>query len=91
MLEAFLWCLLSSLSLVVGGLLGLSFSFGRRTLGCIMGFGAGALLSAVSFELVLKAIKLSFGTGATAPRHTRQTPFTRATLAIAIGQSNDCF
>ena len=66
MLEAFLWCLISSLSLVVGGLLGLAIPFGRRTLGAIMGFGAGALISAVCFELMLKAVKLSFGSGATA-------------------------
>ncbi len=51
MLAAFLWGGLAALSLLVGYLLaerGLS----SRTIGLIMGFGAGALISAIAYELV---------------------------------------
>jgi len=65
MLEIFLWCLIASLSLVVGGVVGLVIPLGRRALGSIMAFGAGTLLSAVAFELVLEAVQLSAGSGAT--------------------------
>ena len=66
MLSAFLFGLLACSSLVIGGLLGLWFNFGKRPLGLIMAFGAGVLISAVSYELVLDAIKQSYGSGATA-------------------------
>lgn len=64
--HAFLWGLIASSSYLLGGLLALGVSFGKRTLGVIMAFGAGALISAVAYELVLDAVKLSFGSGGTA-------------------------
>src|SRR5512133_711963 len=63
MLNAFLWGLLATSSLIVGGLIASRFSIGRRTLGIIMAFGAGTLISAVSYELIYDAVKLAKGTG----------------------------
>ena len=65
MLNAFLYGLLATSSLVLGGLLGLWFSIGKRTLGIIMAFGAGVLISAVAYELVFEALKHTRGSGAT--------------------------
>jgi ZIP family zinc transporter len=51
-LEAFAWGLLAGSSLILGGLLALRVPIGMRTLGLVMAFGAGVLISAVAFELV---------------------------------------
>ena len=59
MVAAFLWGLCSASSLVFGGLLASWMTFGNRTLGLIMGFGAGVLISAVAYELVYEAIHLA--------------------------------
>lgn len=66
MLDAFIFGLLATSSLVIGGLLGIWFKIGKRTLGAIMAFGAGVLISAVAYELILEALKHSYGSGATA-------------------------
>lgn len=63
MLNALLWGILATSSLIVGGLIASSFSLGKRTLGIIMAFGAGTLISAVSYELVFEAVKLAKGSG----------------------------
>ena len=55
--------MLATSSLIVGGLIASSFSLGKRTLGIIMAFGAGTLISAVSYELVFEAVKLAKGSG----------------------------
>jgi ZIP family zinc transporter len=55
MIEAFLWGGLAASTLLLGGLLALRFSIPKLTLGLIMGFGAGVLLSAVAYDLVLEA------------------------------------
>ena len=47
--SAFLWGLVAASSLVVGGLIASWMSVGKRTLGLIMGFGAGVLISAVAY------------------------------------------
>ena len=55
MLEAFLWGGLAASSLLIGYLLagrGLS----NRTIGLVMGFGAGALISAIAYELVPESL-----------------------------------
>jgi ZIP family zinc transporter len=57
MLNAFLWGILATSSLILGGLIASRFSLGKRTLGIIMAFGAGTLISAVSYELVFEAVK----------------------------------
>jgi ZIP family zinc transporter len=63
MWNAFLLGLLATSSLILGGIIASRFSLGRRTLGIIMAFGAGTLISAVSYELVYEAVKLAKGTG----------------------------
>jgi ZIP family zinc transporter len=63
MVNAFLWGLLATSSLVFGGLIASRFTLGKKTLGIIMAFGAGTLISAVSYELIFEAVKLGKGTG----------------------------
>jgi zinc transporter, ZIP family len=63
MLNAFLWGILATSSLMLGGMIATRFSLPRRTLGIIMAFGAGTLISAVSYELIFEAIKMGKGTG----------------------------
>ena len=57
-LEAGLWGLLAASSLLIGAALGLYLHPGRKALGLLMGFGAGTLLSALSFELTAEAFAL---------------------------------
>jgi ZIP family zinc transporter len=45
---------LAGSSLVLGGILALVVPIGRRALGLVKAFGAGALISAVAFELVTR-------------------------------------
>jgi ZIP family zinc transporter len=63
MLNAFIWGLLATSSLVLGGLIASRFSLSKRTVGIIMAFGAGALISAVSYELIFEAVRLAKLTG----------------------------
>jgi ZIP family zinc transporter len=63
MSSAFLWGLVATSSLIIGGLLGSWWTPGKRTLGAILAFGAGVLLSAVAFELVFEALQLAKLTG----------------------------
>jgi len=64
MLDALMWGLIASSSVVLGGLIGSWFTVGKRTLGVIMAFGAGVLISAVAYEMVFEAISVGKGTGA---------------------------
>ncbi len=63
MLTAFLIGLLASSSLVIGGILANRLHPGNKLLGIVMGFGAGTLISAISFELVAEALRLAKGSG----------------------------
>lgn len=63
MLKALFWGMAATSSLVLGGLVAWRFSLGKRTIGIIMGFGAGALISAVSYELIFESLRLAHGTG----------------------------
>jgi zinc transporter, ZIP family len=63
MLNSFLWGLLATSSLILGGFIGAWFKIGRRPLGLIMAFGAGVLISAVAYELIYDAVKLGKGSG----------------------------
>ena len=63
MTAAFVWGLIAASSLIVGGLIAGTIPLGRRTLGAIMGFGAGVLISAVAFELVFEAVHAAKFTG----------------------------
>src|SRR5829696_5143079 len=57
--EAFAWGLLGASSLVLGALLVSVRDPGSEALGLVMGFGAGVLFSAVSFELFEEAVATS--------------------------------
>jgi len=58
-----MWGALATSSLLLGGWLACRFALSRRTLGLLMAFGAGTLISAVSFELVFAALQRSRGSG----------------------------
>ena len=53
---AFGWGLLAASSLVIGAIAALLFRIEPRVIGLIMGFGAGVLISALSFDLVEEAV-----------------------------------
>ena len=55
------WGTLAASSLVIGALLGLARPWPRRLVGLVLGFGAGALISAVSFELAEEGVKIAGG------------------------------
>jgi ZIP family zinc transporter len=58
-LESLAWGLIAASSLLIGGVVALRVSISRLVLGLVMAFGAGVLLSAVSFELVEEAFEES--------------------------------
>jgi ZIP family zinc transporter len=62
---AFAWGTLTASSLVLGALAALRFRIGLVTVGLVMAFGAGVLVSAVAFDLVAEAARTSTGHGAT--------------------------
>ena len=55
--EAALWGAVGASSLVVGAEVAFAFKLSRVTIGLIMAFGVGALISSVSFELIAPAIQ----------------------------------
>ncbi len=55
MLEAGLWGLAAASSLVVGAGIALAVHVPRRLVALVMGFGAGALISAIAFDLTAEA------------------------------------
>jgi ZIP family zinc transporter len=55
-LTAALWGALAATSLLIGALLALWLRPSNRIIGLVMGFGSGALISAVAYELVAEAI-----------------------------------
>lgn len=63
MLNALLWGLLATSSLILGGVIASRFSLSKKAIGMILGFGAGTLISAISYELIFESVKLAKGTG----------------------------
>src|SRR4051812_41365757 len=59
--SAFGWGALAASSLVIGALLGLARAWPDRWVGLVLAFGAGALISSVSFELAEEGIKVGGG------------------------------
>ncbi len=59
MAASFGWGTLAASSLVIGAIVALRFHIGLRAIGLIMGFGAGVLISALSFDLVDEAVDKS--------------------------------
>ena len=62
MAEALGWGALAASSLVVGALFGIARSWPPRLVGLVLGFGAGALISAVTFELAEDGVAIGGGT-----------------------------
>jgi ZIP family zinc transporter len=62
---AFAWGALTASSLVLGAVVALRYRISLRTIGLVMAFGAGVLVSAVAFDLVEEAARTSTGHGAT--------------------------
>lgn len=58
MLEAALWGFIAGSALLVGAAIGIWAHISRRIVALVMGFGAGALVSAVSFDLTEEALNL---------------------------------
>jgi ZIP family zinc transporter len=56
--DAILWGTIAASSLVIGAVLGLVRSWPNRWVGLVLAFGAGALISAVSFDLAQEGAKL---------------------------------
>jgi len=54
-LEAFAWGVVGASSLLIGAVIGLALDVPKRVVGLILAFGAGTLISAVSFELTEEA------------------------------------
>lgn len=61
MVAALAWGALAASSLVVGALLGLAHDWPGRLIGLVLAFGAGALISAVSFDLAQDGVRLGGG------------------------------
>jgi zinc transporter, ZIP family len=55
------WGALSASSLVVGALLGLARQWPKKLVGSVLAFGAGALISAVSFDLAAEGSRVGSG------------------------------
>jgi zinc transporter, ZIP family len=55
------WGALAASSLVIGALLGLQRPWPERAIGVVLAFGAGALISAVSFDLAEEGVALGGG------------------------------
>jgi ZIP family zinc transporter len=62
MTEALGWGALAASSLVLGALIGSARPWPKRAVGLVLGFGAGALISAVSFELAQDGVEIGGGT-----------------------------
>jgi ZIP family zinc transporter len=61
--EALLWGLLCGSSLVLGAIVALRARPANRTVGLVMAFGSGVLISAVAYELVAEASEAAHGSG----------------------------
>jgi ZIP family zinc transporter len=59
--DAVLWGSVAASSLVIGAVLGVVRSWSNRLIGCVLGFGAGALISSVSFELAQQGFEKAGG------------------------------
>jgi zinc transporter, ZIP family len=57
-LSALGWGIVAASSLLIGALIALRLPVGHRTIGLVLGFGAGVLISAVSFDLVEEAVEM---------------------------------
>ena len=56
-LEAAFWGFVGGVALLLGAVIGLKVRTSQRTIGLVMGFGAGVLISALAFELTDEAFR----------------------------------
>jgi ZIP family zinc transporter len=56
---AFLWGFIGASSLILGGVVAMTVKIRSKTLGLVMAFGSGVLVSAVAYELVLDAFTIT--------------------------------
>lgn len=63
MIEAAFWGLVSASPLLIGAIVALRWSIPTRIVGLVMAVGAGALISAVAYELVGEALDIAGGAG----------------------------
>jgi len=61
MAEAFAWGFIAASSLLIGAVIALRFPISKLALGLTMAFGAGVLISAVAYDLVLEAYNTADG------------------------------
>ena len=61
MLEAAFWGFVGGAALLVGALIGIGVRTGQRTIGLVMAFGAGVLISALAFELTEESFRRGGG------------------------------
>lgn len=59
MLTALLWGLVAASSLLIGAVAGALRNWNARFVGLVLGFGAGALISSISFELAEEGFRVS--------------------------------
>ncbi|OMB96202.1 hypothetical protein A5733_12185 [Mycobacterium sp. NS-7484] len=59
MLSALTWGLVAASSLLIGAVAGVIRDWNRRLVGLVLGFGAGALISSISFELAEEGFRAS--------------------------------
>jgi ZIP family zinc transporter len=55
-IRAGLWGGLAAISLLIGAALAMRFTLSNRVIGAVMGFGSGALLSSIAYELVPESL-----------------------------------
>jgi ZIP family zinc transporter len=58
MLTALLWGLIAASSLTIGALAGVARTWNQRLIGLVLGFGAGALVASISFELAEEGFRV---------------------------------
>jgi zinc transporter, ZIP family len=57
-LSALTWGLVAASSLIIGALAGVARDWSARLVGLVLGFGAGALIASISFELAEEGVRL---------------------------------
>ena len=77
------WGALAASSLVIGALLGLARKWPDRAVGIVLAFGAGALVSAVSFDLAEEGLKIG-----SEPRWEAVSPSARSRTSCSTGSSS---
>jgi lysophospholipase L1-like esterase len=94
-IEALLWGGLAASSLLIGALLGLARHWSDRVLGLVLAFGAGALISAISFDLAREGLRIggpravAFGLAAGALTFFALDAFVLRRLGRSVGRHGD--